>query len=164
MYRIASHLDTKGGFVWHPEKAPEGPLSLVLSLHDKRLYVQRNGIRIGECEVEVDGEAAGVKGTFAFVLLDLVSGQPNPFAPGEPAPLWQEVGGADGVMLPEGFADHVGVPTAFATEVQKLLVPGVVAVVTSESSTDETRTGPGFVIMSPEDGEESPPPPEPAGK
>ena len=35
-----------GQFSWHPEKAPAGPLVIVVSLPDQRLYAYRHGVRI----------------------------------------------------------------------------------------------------------------------
>ena len=34
-------------FIWHPEKSPAGPVSIVVSGRDRRLIVLRNGITIG---------------------------------------------------------------------------------------------------------------------
>jgi len=36
-----------GQYRWHPEVAPEGPLVVVVSLDEQRVYVYRNGIAIG---------------------------------------------------------------------------------------------------------------------
>src|SRR5579862_2208387 len=36
-----------GSFDWHPEKAPTGPLSIILSTADQQIYAYRNGIEIG---------------------------------------------------------------------------------------------------------------------
>lgn len=36
-----------GEFTWHPERSPYGPVAVVVSLPDQRVYVYRNGIRIG---------------------------------------------------------------------------------------------------------------------
>ncbi|QJP13626.1 L,D-transpeptidase [Starkeya sp. ORNL1] len=35
-----------GQFSWHPERAPGGPIAIVVSLPDQRVYVYRNGVRI----------------------------------------------------------------------------------------------------------------------
>ena len=42
----AAHL-RPGDFIWHPEVAPEGPVVVVISLDEQRVYVYRNGIAIG---------------------------------------------------------------------------------------------------------------------
>jgi hypothetical protein len=35
-----------GEFTWHPERSPEGPVAIVVSVPDQRVHVYRNGIRI----------------------------------------------------------------------------------------------------------------------
>jgi lipoprotein-anchoring transpeptidase ErfK/SrfK len=35
-----------GQFTWHPERSPEGPVAIVVSIPDQRVHVYRNGIRI----------------------------------------------------------------------------------------------------------------------
>lgn len=36
-----------GEFTWHPERSPEGPVAIIVSIPDQRVSVYRNGIRIG---------------------------------------------------------------------------------------------------------------------
>jgi hypothetical protein len=36
-----------GEFLWHPEVAPEGPVVVIVSLDEQRVYVYRNGVAIG---------------------------------------------------------------------------------------------------------------------
>ncbi len=50
---------------WHPEKAPTGPVSIVISGADKRIVVLRNGTEIGSANIEIDGE---IGGTLAYTL------------------------------------------------------------------------------------------------
>jgi hypothetical protein len=35
-----------GEFTWHPERAPSGPVAVVVSIPDQRVHVYRNGVRI----------------------------------------------------------------------------------------------------------------------
>jgi hypothetical protein len=35
-----------GQFTWHPERAPDGPVAIIVSIPDQRVFVYRNGIRI----------------------------------------------------------------------------------------------------------------------
>ena len=35
-----------GEFNWYPERSPGGPIILIVSLPDQRVYVYRNGVRI----------------------------------------------------------------------------------------------------------------------
>lgn len=41
------HQLKPGQFVWHPERAPDGPVSIIVSLPDQLVHVYRNGVRIG---------------------------------------------------------------------------------------------------------------------
>jgi len=53
------------GYSWHPEHAPSGPVSIVLSGQDRRIVVLRNGVEIGSSAVTIDGP---VEMTSAFTL------------------------------------------------------------------------------------------------
>ncbi|MCB4770044.1 L,D-transpeptidase [Ancylobacter sp. Lp-2] len=45
---LTSVADMKPGqYAWHPERAPEGFVAIIVSLPDQRCYVYRNGVRIG---------------------------------------------------------------------------------------------------------------------
>jgi hypothetical protein len=48
-----------------PEKAPSGPVSIVLSATDQRAVVLRNGVIIGSAPVEIEGP---VTGTWAYAF------------------------------------------------------------------------------------------------
>ena len=37
---------TNGEFNWNPDRSPGGPVILIVSLPDQRVYVYRNGVRI----------------------------------------------------------------------------------------------------------------------
>jgi hypothetical protein len=51
---IASPTET----LWRPERAPQGPLSIVVSAADKRLIVLRNGVLIGSAPIGIEGSIA----------------------------------------------------------------------------------------------------------
>src|ERR1700720_2648667 len=40
-----------GDYVWHPEISPAGPVVIIVSLPEQKMYVYRNGIRIGRSTV-----------------------------------------------------------------------------------------------------------------
>jgi hypothetical protein len=61
----AEASDFDGGFLWEPAKAPEGPVSILVSTADRRAIVLRNGLVIGSAPVSVDGP---VTGTWAYTL------------------------------------------------------------------------------------------------
>src|SRR6202158_3511007 len=57
-----------GDYVWHPEISPAGPVVVIVSLPEQRMYVYRNGVRIGRSTV-----STGTKGhttpTSMFTIL-----------------------------------------------------------------------------------------------
>ena len=58
-----------GHFIWTPELAPEGPMTMVVSLSDQRAYVYRDGIRIGASTVST-GKAGHETPTGIFTILE----------------------------------------------------------------------------------------------
>jgi len=67
--------------LWAPERAPDGPLTAVVSARDGRLVVLRNGIEIGHAPAEVVGEPW--TGTRAYALR--AAPAPTPAVPLVPA-------------------------------------------------------------------------------
>ena len=51
--------------LWQPERAPTGPVSIIISAADSRMLVLRNGVPIGSAPVRIAGE---VTGTTAYTL------------------------------------------------------------------------------------------------
>jgi hypothetical protein len=49
--RKAGGVRLKGGAVWTLEKAPKGPVSIIVSALDRAAYIDRNGIEIGRSPV-----------------------------------------------------------------------------------------------------------------
>jgi hypothetical protein len=65
---VASDIDDApppGGFTWHPERSPSGPVSIVISTADRRMVVLRNGRQIGSASIAAD---AGTDRTTAYTL------------------------------------------------------------------------------------------------
>lgn len=58
-----------GEFEWHPEKAPTGPLSIMLSTADREAYVYRNGIEIGHAALSATGSERNL-GSHVYLALD----------------------------------------------------------------------------------------------
>ena len=57
-----------GQYVWHPERSPDGPVAIVVSLPDQLCYVYRNGIRIGVSTVS-SGKPGYETPTGVFTIL-----------------------------------------------------------------------------------------------
>jgi len=57
-----------GQFEWQPERAPKGPILMVVSLDDQMAYVYRNGVQIGKSTVST-GRAGKETPTGVFTIL-----------------------------------------------------------------------------------------------
>ena len=123
-----------GQFIWHPERAPKGPVAIIVSIPKQRVFVYRNGILIGvsTCSTGKPGHStpAGV-----FTILEKAKTHTS-VKYGEPMPdmerlTWKgialHVGDLPGypdshgcVHLPSDFADdlygitQVGTPVIIA--------------------------------------------------
>ena len=51
--------DLAGRTTWRPDRAPSGPLSIVISTQDRRMIVLRNGVTIGSAPIAISGEVTG---------------------------------------------------------------------------------------------------------
>jgi hypothetical protein len=63
--------ETKGEEIyrWRPERAPTGPLSIVVSGRDRRLVVMRNGVEIGSSAISIDEPVTSTE-AFTFAGAD----------------------------------------------------------------------------------------------
>ena len=159
------HKQTKVGpaaaaakFEWEPERAAEGPLSLLLTTADRKLYVYRNGIEIGFAEIVLldSGEplAEGV-----HTVLEGDSDRMSPFDPGEKMHRWMSVSTASGTDPTEEdeetLAERIHIPPYFVAQIYELLVPGTTLLITHRAATAETTTDSDFVVMATQHPEES---------
>src|SRR5690349_22332927 len=63
----------KNDYDWHPERSPQGPITIVISSADKAMYVYRNGDPIGRASIEIGGkDLAGSEklGNHVFTMLE----------------------------------------------------------------------------------------------
>jgi lipoprotein-anchoring transpeptidase ErfK/SrfK len=133
---------------WTPEKAPEGPVTLLLSREDRTLYVFRNGFAIGRCRVIIDRPLLPL-GDIIFTVLEGSSGRPSPYVPGKEAIRWMAVGlsAEEDQLLREDIMKRVKIPAAFARKASDILAPGATVLVTDLASTRATTTRRDFTVM-----------------
>ncbi len=115
----------QGDGFWTPEKAPEGPVSFVLSGADRRLLVLRNGVIIGSSPIEIVGD---VSETAAYSLSTVDARGPHWMQLPLPGQTWKgkrELSSED--------RSRVTIPESFRESISKLLVPGATLVVTADS-------------------------------
>ena len=120
----AGALDGTNRPQWNPQRAPEGPLSIVVSGADRRIVVLRNGREIGRAPIEFDGTAMGTR---AYTLRD-----------GPDGLRWSRIFLAGEVDKAEPDASdlawrRIKVDPAFRTELQRQIVPGTTVVLTTDS-------------------------------
>ena len=108
---------------WHPEKSPQGPVSIIVSAADRRAVVLRNGVEIGSAPVSVDGP---VTGTWAYALRAVDSAGQHWLR------LQLSVGSAGQPVAKEEW-QKFRAPESFKRSVAGIVSPGTTIVVTSDS-------------------------------
>lgn len=124
-------------YAWQPELSPQGPVSLLLSAADRRVYVYRNGVEIGRSPVTLapGGEPLG-DGVFTLLA-------------GDGPRRWMAVdlGDGDSRVDMEELRRRVTVSSAFVRRVYGLITPGTTLVVTDRPAGGEHRSGRDFVVL-----------------
>jgi hypothetical protein len=116
-------------FRWAPEKAPSGPLTIIVSKHDQAIVVLRNGTEIGRSVAHINDDDPGSH------VINLTVGKDG-------KPHWIYVGlpGHDadaGHELDEATINRVQMPRQFYEVVKAQIRPGTTILVT-QSSVGET--------------------------
>jgi hypothetical protein len=137
-------------FEWEPERSPNGPISLLLSTDDSKLYVYRNGVEIGFAEVRLlDSETTLPEGI--HTVLEGYSDKENPLVPGQKMHRWMQVStmsADDSVEEDDSFlVSRVHIPPLFVQRVYDFLEPGTTLMITNRAATPETKSDSDFVIM-----------------
>ncbi|HYL59596.1 MAG TPA: L,D-transpeptidase [Candidatus Acidoferrales bacterium] len=129
-----------GKFEWHPEKAPTGPLSIILSTADQQMYVYRNGIEIGRAAVSTTGLGHGV-GSQVYSALDKfdASGRREWISTAS-------FGSAPALDIKE-LAKRVTIAPEFLEQARPAVSPGSTLIITDVPVTSETHSGSGFNIL-----------------
>ena len=126
-----------GPLVWQPEKAPEGPVSIVLSAADGAAYIYRSGIEIGRAPV---GGLQGVSGSHAFSALEAVDAKGRRD--------WlsvTSVGGATPDL--KSLADRMTVDAGILASTRALIVPGTSLILTDAPVNADTHSTSDFRIL-----------------
>ncbi|MCF2513465.1 L,D-transpeptidase family protein [Sphingomonas sp. G124] len=110
-------------FEWHPERSTKGPVSVIVSAADQRAVVLRNGVEIGSAPVRVSGE---VKGGWAYALRSWDD-------TGQHWLKLQFSGPGGGMEVSPNEGDRFDAPWDFRHNVQTVLRPGSIIVVTPQT-------------------------------
>ncbi len=128
-----------GGFIWTPDKSPTGPLSVILSAPDRKIYVYRNGVEIGRALV-TGLETARLSGTYVYSADSTIdsSGRRD----------WISTASV-GRKAPnlKNLEDRISIDSSFRQDVRAIIIPGTTLVVTDAPVSGQTQSGPGFDIL-----------------
>jgi hypothetical protein len=123
--------------LWTPEKAPKGPVSIVVSVADGAAYIYRNGIEIGRSPVGGIGRLSGSHVYSALSTID-TSGRRDWISTAS-------VGGRSPNL--KELAQRVAIPPDFLANVRALITPGTTLVLTDAPVNPQTHSGRGFNIL-----------------
>ena len=126
---------------WTPERAPEGPLTVMLSTRDRMLVVLRNGIEIGHAGAGITGEPVMGSGVYSLLAdasegVALTAGTSLPDPP--PTLRWQAIAipgktRAPGTSQPPLRSGRIHVSGTFAQLLQAALPADPTLVITDEA-------------------------------
>ena len=128
-----------GGFVWAPVKAPKGPLSVIMSAPDRRIYVYRNGVEIGRAPV-IGLESARLSGTYVYSLDSTIDSS------GRRDWIYTASVGKKVPNLKE-LEDRISIDPSFLQDVRALIEPGTTLILTNAPVGSQTHSGSGFNIL-----------------
>jgi len=125
-----------GGTIWQPEKAPAGPVSVVVSSADGVAYVYRNGIEIGRASVR----GLHVKGSYVYSALADVDSQGRRS--------WLSIASAGGNPPNiKALIGHVNLDQQFLVNARALITPGTSLILTDKPVSITTHSGPRLSIL-----------------
>lgn len=125
------------GFLWAPEKAVKGPLSIIVSSSDRAVYVYRNGVEIGRAPV---GGIERLTGSHVYSALATVNtaGRRD----------WISIASSGG-RAPnlDDLARRVSIGADLLAKVRALITPGVTLVLTDAPVNASTQSARGFNVL-----------------
>ena len=148
--------EPSGKSVWEPQKSKTGTVNLLLSGRDNRLYVFRGGVLIGQSPVGIANPQVPLPDGVYLMLEGEEPGKAE-IVPGRTARPWAVISlGEDDAATGsvDSLRQRLRLPKDFGRKLYDMLTPGTIVVTTSGSSTPQTRSAPGFNILTPEAGAE----------
>ena len=129
-----------GQFEWHPNKAPTGPLSIILSTPDQQVYIYRNGVEIGRAAVSATGLDRGL-GSHVYSALDRFD------ANGRRE--WISTASFGRARAPDikELAKRVTIAPECLEHLRAAVSPGTTLIITDVRVSGQTHSGSGFNIL-----------------
>jgi hypothetical protein len=140
-----------GQFTWHPERSPDGPVAIIVSLPTQLLHVYRNGIRIAVSTIS-SGRPTKPTPTGAFTILQKArthysSTYDEASMPNMERLTWSGValhaGGLPGYPSSHGC---VHLPMAFSAELYTITQVGTPVIIAGSNGEPQAVTHPGLVL------------------
>jgi len=142
--------DPEGRTIWNPSKSPSGPFSILLSYADRRAYVWRNGIQIGQAPLGISSGSKPPQGVFVMLEGEEPSDSRYPGLKMHPWTTLSLDGGNTRGNAVATMRSQLSLPADFRKKLNKALTPGTILVATSESSNKNTRSNGSMNIMTPQ--------------
>jgi hypothetical protein len=140
-----------GQFTWHPERSPDGPVAIIVSLPTQLLHVYRNGIRIAVSTVS-SGRLGKPTPTGVFTILEKArthysSTYDEASMPNMERLTWDGValhaGGLPGYPSSHGC---VHLPMAFSADLYTITQVGTPVIIAGSNGEPQTVVHPGLVL------------------
>lgn len=149
-----------GEYLWAPDIAPEGPVTMIISLTSQRAYVYRNGLPIGVSTIS-SGRPGHETPTGIFTILQKDVAHKSNLYQAAPMPFMQRLTW-DGVALHAGnlpgYPDSHGcvrLPIAFARLLYGVTKLGLTVVITDDADAPEISPSPSLLTLA-DDGQPLP--------
>lgn len=120
----------ESGEFWDDNLAPTGPISILASLAEQRVYVVRDGIVIGAAPLIAAPEAR-FDGTLLLVMGNELLNEPSPLNPEQPRHEWTSYPLLGAPPELKTLEDGIKAPAEFMRQVYGILQPGTTILVTS---------------------------------
>jgi hypothetical protein len=127
------HTLGENDYDWHPERSPEGPITIVLSSADRAMYVFRNGNPIGRAAVQISGRGLTGRdrlGNHVFTMLEGTTGRPSRFTPKHEEARWLRVTSEGRPVDAETLKSRLAFSADFADKLANEMKPGTTVIVT----------------------------------
>ena len=143
---------TTGDIVWHPEAAPEGPITILVTNEDRRVRIFRASVEIGRAPFVLDDPNRKIT---LHVLTMLEPSEEDPISPinGKRMPRWLLVSGEhESVVSTAQLLDVIKVPLELVRNAASVVRPGTTMVVTQPAATPATTStaGTDFTVVTSE--------------
>jgi len=140
-----------GEYSWHPEISPAGPVIIIVSIPEQRLFVYRNGVRIGKSTVST-GRPGHPTPTGVYTILQKQVDHTSTIYKGASMPYMERLTWG-GIALHAGWLpgepdSHgcVRLPLEFAKKLYTVTGKGTTVMITDGSPTPVTSGHPGYIL------------------